>query len=387
MPRIKKEKPKFIVVPDTNILWFDNKTFPVNPAFNEMCNECGEILEIELVVPSIVYGELFFQQAISANKALDRATQAFTEISDISARLFSHRITKNKIKKCIKTKLDRWVLDNKIRVAQVPINSIIWDALIEKAVWREPPFTYDPKDKVSEKGFRDALILETFIEMSKTEGRDVSIVFLSSDELLRKTAEQALKNDSRCSFFDSIDGFRSYVKLTGEELTKKYINRLLIRATEKFYKKNDETCLYTRNEVFAKLYAKFKEYFDKPQNTELSLSLASPSIKWKIVNQPKILIDNAQFAEIKPEKIYHWSNQLTYSCVYREDNAGSSQMLKCVDDKKLLILRFQVTWHSFVKSDGRFHDVTLDELILKSDSFEPPTDEQIKKFGLTVGGD
>lgn len=386
MPRIKKDKPKpHILVCDTSILWCEDKASPVNPDFDEMCRECSALLDIELVVPSTVHGELHFQQTTSAAKALDRANQAFAEISIISARPYTHRVTSAKIKTSVRLKLEKWVSENRVRVAPVPVSAIDWNALIEKAIWREPPFTFDPKDKINEKGFRDALILETLVELTRAEQRDVKIVFLSSDNLLRTTAEQALKSDNRCLFFDSIDSFKSYVKLTGEELTQRFINRLLSRATEKFYKKDDETCLYTREAILSKLQTQFKDYFENPQKAESATSLLLTMTKWRISNGPRIRIDKAQFIRLKPKSIYHWANQLTYLCLYRTEGTGFTFQAPGTGNESLLILAFLVKWHAFVKADGRFHEVTLDDLSLLVSSFAPTTTEVLNRYGFQTG--
>lgn len=385
MPRIKKDKPKLhVLFFDTSLLWHEDKALPVTPAFEDMCRECSKLLDFELVIPSTVYGELHFQQSTSALKALDRANQAFEEISTISAVPYSHHLTTGKIKNSVKVKLDNWVKDKKVRIAKVPIKSIDWDQVVKKAIWREPPFSYDPKDKKNEKGFRDALILHTYIDLCKIEKRDVRICFFSADGLLRKTAEQSLRTDNRCLFFDSFDSFSSYVRLTGEELTQNYISKILAHATDKFFRKGDETCLYAREGVQRTLREKFKEYFDDPQKAESASSQTPAMAKWQIANTPKIWIGDSRFASLQ-QSIYHWENQLSYVCLYRSGSTGLTLSSDVEKRERVLVLEFSAKWHAFVKADARFHDVTLDDLNMASSSFQEPTIDQRNRFALGEG--
>jgi hypothetical protein len=66
---------------------------------------------------------------------------------------------------------------------------IDWPALIDNAVWRLPPFSpfgTEPK-QTTEKGFKDALILETLLAFQK-DAQDREIVFVCADALLSDSA-------------------------------------------------------------------------------------------------------------------------------------------------------------------------------------------------------
>ena len=70
-----------------------------------------------------------------------------------------------------------------------PIPNIDWAAIVESAVWRRPPFTFDAKDKNNEKGFRDAVILETLAHLCQSTPTDKTVIFVCNDDLLRTTAD------------------------------------------------------------------------------------------------------------------------------------------------------------------------------------------------------
>src|SRR5204863_9201097 len=116
------------------------------------------------------------------------------------------------------------------RVAPVPYDKIDWAKLYADAVWRRPPFVFDPKKAETEKGFRDALILETVVDVVVTDARNVNLVFICADQLLRRTADQSLSRDDRFSAYENVAGFSSYVKLTREQLDNEFIKQILDRT-------------------------------------------------------------------------------------------------------------------------------------------------------------
>lgn len=86
--------------------------------------------------------------------------------------------------------INRQIEDHGIQEIAFNEGLVDWSGLINRAVRRLPPFEKGEE----EKGFRDAIILETFLQLRKK--LDLSapnkLVLLSSDNLLKAAAEQAL---------------------------------------------------------------------------------------------------------------------------------------------------------------------------------------------------
>ena len=140
-------------------------------------------------------------------------------------------MTEEQIGTEIRQKFDRWIAARDAKVVETPINKIDWNALIQDALWRNPPFV---DKKAEEKGVRDALILQTTIHQCSQEPRNHPIAFICKDRLLRETAIEELKNDERFTAYELITGFRSYLDLTKEKLEKQFIQAILRRANIKF---------------------------------------------------------------------------------------------------------------------------------------------------------
>jgi hypothetical protein len=240
MPKILKGKPlPHVVILDTNILWHKDKTVPVNPDFDVFWREHEQLVDLELMIPEVVRGELLFQQVTSCSKLLEKVTEQISEISSIAAATHKHRITREKITKQVTAKIDKWVKSKNAQVLSIPISAIDWKTLCHSAIWRLRPFMSDPKNPDNEKGFRDALIGETVAHFVANDARDVNIAFLCNDFLLRSSVAERLKGDKRFACYESLTDFSSYIKLTRprrrrRQLRNRTIPRVLLRGESHF---------------------------------------------------------------------------------------------------------------------------------------------------------
>jgi len=90
------------------------------------------------------------------------------------------------------------------------------------------PFTSDPKNPLSEKGFRDCMILETVCSICGYLSNETNIAFLCGDYSLRRAAEKRLTNIKRFSLYESITDFVSFIELTQKDLTDTFVKSILL---------------------------------------------------------------------------------------------------------------------------------------------------------------
>lgn len=390
---IKKEPQTHAVIVDTNILWDKDKKNIVNPEFNEFWKEQCANFTLKLYVPEVVIGELLFQQVTSAIKAKKNIDELMVKVSIITEKRYRHRITDDEIKTQVELKLDKWLKFISGKKLVTPYNKIKWKDLVKSAVWRIPPFEYDEKKDENEKGFRDAVILETVVNFYKTETRDVSIAFICNDRLLREATEVRISNDSRFSIYESMLDFGSYLKLTQEELTNQFIKSILRKASKKFFKQGDPSCLFEQVNLNIILKEEFKKYFEEPTLSEKVKispyrSFGGEISKWSPITSGTFWIDRAQFNELKKDNIYQWKNTVTYTCLYEKEifNQPESTIFSLSEAQKrvenILILTFHVFWKSKVTKDARFLNLEIEDVKLEENEFRLPTEEEVKKYGF-----
>jgi hypothetical protein len=393
---VKKEPQTHAVIVDTNILWHEDKKNVVNPEFESFWKEQCSSFNLDLFVPEVVKGELLFQQATSAIKARKTIDECMDKVNSITEKRYRHQIRDDEIKSRVELRFDKWLKSFNGKILVTPYRRIKWKDVIHASIWREPPFEFNEKDKDKEKGFRDAVILETIADFCTKNNRDISIAFICDDELLRETSDKRLSKETRFTTYESLEEFGSYLKLTQEELTNQFIRSILRKASEKFFKRGDPSCLFRQYNLDTDLKEKFKTYFDDPilsEPTQIGTAgivgdmLVKPSA-WSSATYGRFWIGRAQFKELEGRNIYHWLNIVTHARLFERDpfDISDSDIWIAPEDmkkeEKILLLPFHIVWKSKVLRDARFFDLEIEDVKLKGNEFRWPTEEDLKIYGL-----
>lgn len=385
MVRIKKKNvPKHLLVVDTNELWQETKNKNISEKFEMFWNEHSEKYTLELHIPEIVRGEILFQHTNSALKALNRANHQFENMSRSANKNYKHIVTPAKIRKDVEVKIDRWILSKSAVLEPTPTTKIDWKDIINKAVWRKPPFEEDPN---KEKGFRDAMILETLREITLNE-KSFNIAFVSRDKLLRETAEKELKNNKTLSFFESLEQLSSYLKLMDEKLTNEFIVAIQKRAREKFFDRKTKSGIMMSERIRTVIRTEFGEHFVFPPHLPhrglLSSSTVNmPTSEWEHLSEETVWIQSPDFVKIENERTYHWSSVVNFVQLFKYRTVGHSTLLAPQNgDVHIRILPFTANWKADVKSDGRFHNIEFLNVEMNEKRFEEPSTDDIELYRL-----
>jgi hypothetical protein len=385
MPNARRAPPpRHVVVVDTNILWDKDKKLPVCLAFDEFWKQNSSLIPMELQLPEVVFGELHFQQTTSALKALANVTDNFTELSGITTSLYSHKCNESTIKSQVKAKLEKWLHGHSGNVAPSPISSIDWPSVVDAAIWRKPPFTFDAKDKNNEKGFRDAIILETLAHICDSAGAGKTIIFVCNDDLLRTTAESRLRASKALLAFESLNDFEAYIKLTQQQLTNAFVKAIQNHARSKFYTKGDQNCIYNRFKLPDRVRKDFASDLALPDANIGALGLlaqSAPSTPWNSVRE-MFWIRSTQFTRLDGAREFHWTTRLDLARLY--ENGPSSGLIAAAMPpfRRIRVLSVDVKWKANVKADGRFHDIDVLTLEKKDAQGHDGTDDNLKEWRL-----
>ncbi|MBI5192889.1 MAG: hypothetical protein HZA08_05545 [Nitrospirae bacterium] len=120
--------------------------------------------------------------------------------------------------------------------------------IILNSVNRVPPFE---KGK-TEKGFRDSIILEELIQLVEASPNTpaiCSIAIVTGDELLRSAVTVRLNEKNNVYIFQDIEELKGLINTLASKVDELYIQKIQKRATEYFYKKNENKSLYVRKKI------------------------------------------------------------------------------------------------------------------------------------------
>jgi hypothetical protein len=390
MPRRPRHWPSAqVIIPDTSILWCDDKKPVVNPAFDNFWANHQKLMPLRLKIPEVVKGELLFQQVTSAEKHFEKTLAALNDLCAIVD--FNHELSfkRDEIKAQICQKFDKWMARKLASVLPLP-EPMNWTQIAEASIWRKPPFVFDPKNSENEKGFRDALILETVCDYATRETENVGIAFVCSDKLLLDTAKTRLTDISNCACYESLSELSSYLKLTHERHEKEFTTVLLSDAAKRFFTPNDQHCVWTLEKIPTRITSVYENEL-KPSPEEAAL--------WEPLKDGTWIIHNPQFYKRTDDGTYHWRSPIAFIRPYKHgqlpsdllQDKSNSSLLQALTGmvnsfasrmRMLLQAHFVALWSMKLDRRGSIRSVSVKEITFESRSFKKLDDETRKKFNL-----
>lgn len=414
-----------IAILDTSILWTDDPAYLVDPEFEDFWNTFSKNNKINLYIPEMVKGELLFQLSRPALNSINKITSSMANISGITGKQYRHNITIEEINVLIEKRFDKWLSAKNGKVVSTPIGRIDWKEVVRMSIWRLPPFEEKKARKyIEEKGFRDAIILETVVDLCRQERKPYDISFICRDAVLRDATNERLRDNPRFSSYGSINDFQSYLKLVNEQLKDEFIKLILNKASEKFFKVGDSDSYFYSKGIKNQILQEYKTYFEDPLlslragildsfvtgstpdpgvisvpipgttvmpggipdqggYTYISeaVGISNPVEKWEPISGGRFFIGNPGFDKQK-ESYYYWKSKIAYHREYM--NKSGPALLTAYTSNNVLFLSFVVGWKTKVARDGKFLDFKLIGIDMIENYFKPLTDALKEKYGLKI---
>lgn len=366
-----------LIIVDTNVLFMPEKTHVVSTEFEAIWKQYKDQHGFKLILPETVYGELLFQHTSTALKKLNRINQQLNELSLIAGKKYPHKLSENRVKCDVQERLDAWLKENDASVEATPIKHINWEQLIQAAIWRNPPFeTDDDAKNKKEKGFRDALILETLIYICEKEHSRININFICRDGILYKEAVRKLSIYPRFKHFETFNDLISKLSLMREKYNELAAEGILATANNKFYnEKSFEQSLI--KQAILKIFKLYKFELENPpfeQNRSCIASFFSlfrPAHDFKSYKDYKFFVTNANFLSADGIKFY-WSNLVFMFKPFKRN-----------DRYFVHLLEFEVFWESCIKKDKEFKLCKINKIgLLRNQSAWPTTAVDQIDYGI-----
>jgi len=244
----KHKPPELRVVLDTNALYTGSANYFIRKEVADLIGQHKDVpdLQVSWYLPSIVKDERHFQMLTEA--------QRFLEPIGKLERLLGHNlnITLDLLDARVREAIDKQIADHGLTILPFDPATIDWVRLVSDAAFRRAPFQAGEK----EKGFRDALVLESFIHLvDSSPGTPSScrIGLVSGVELLRIAAAARTTQAQNVHVLESIDALKGLINTLGSAVDEQFIGALQPRAAKLFYKPSDKDTLYYRWDVHQQL--------------------------------------------------------------------------------------------------------------------------------------
>jgi hypothetical protein len=215
-------------------------------------NRKHDDLEIQWCLPEVVKYERRYQM-------FGAACQLLPPVAKLE-RILGHNL--NITEQIVSTRIDE-TIDRQIEVLGLNILPLDYSDVDLKQMMvdsanRQPPFS--PNE--SEKGFRDALIVETFVQLvgaSPVSPGTCLVTLVASDDLLSNAARARTADSRNVRVLSSTDELRDLINVLVAQIGEDFATVLREKVKGYFFSKDDDDCLFQRERIHEKIWQRFAD--------------------------------------------------------------------------------------------------------------------------------
>ena len=239
----KSPIPFFNIAFDTNLLFVDAENKLLKDTLSEFISERNK-----LESPRVAWHLLDIVRAERRYQMLQVARSLLTQTQRVEKLLGkSLGIQKGDIEQGVDSAIANQVKQHKLIIRQLDTNRVDWSALIERSTTREPPFEHGPK----EKGFRDAIVLETFsqlVDEHPANQKAVRHVLMTGDRLLKEALAARMSQKTNVLTVDNIEALKSLLNAHASHIAGE-LDDLLQKATRLFFQDHEKETLFYKWQI------------------------------------------------------------------------------------------------------------------------------------------
>lgn len=245
MARAKRVAPELRVVFDTNILItetpYDFVRIEVKSLIEE--NKDHRDICIKWYIPDIVIKERHYQM-------FKKATDLIPSVNKLERLLGVSLNTSNEnINHQIKNSITGIIGEYKFNILPVDTSKINWEEIIDNAAFRRPPF----EEGTKEKGFRDAIISESFLQLVETSPKTPNtcrLIIVSNDSALIESIKVRSSEAKNVKVLKSVAELKGYINTLVSQISEEFVAEIKELASLYFFKEDDkESVSYKENIV------------------------------------------------------------------------------------------------------------------------------------------
>jgi hypothetical protein len=207
-------------------------------------------LNVRWYLPEIVRHERQFQM-------LSRGLQLLPSIEKLE-RVLGHSlaITTDIVEARVKETVERQIQERELQVQSLDTARVDWPRVALDSAYRRPPFDSGE----TEKGFRDALVLETFVQIVEASPKTPKlcrVILLTADKLLAQAAETRTSDRANTKVFGSLEELKGFINTLAAEVDEAFVNAVTPTANSYFFTENDKDTLIFKGEAIEQIRTKF----------------------------------------------------------------------------------------------------------------------------------
>jgi hypothetical protein len=376
--------PKYTVFLDTNCLYTQRDHEIVNPAVTDLLLSLQSKVNLNIKISKVVIDELLLKKLPKCQTLLNEAKKKLRDLQALMEHQYQISLpTKEELDTKVRARIDQWITTLKIRVLDIP-DETDWKNIVWKAVNREPPFSPASDTKNSnEKGFKDAVILETLLDLYKKEA-EREVVFVCEDGLLFKTAREVLRDQPRFIPVNALTEFSAQLEVIMATPGSEFLDAVVSKANKEFFNPEDPDCIWLRLGVLDQIFQSIVPLRSPPMGGTRRVIQLPPRIEHRMIDTFRLRLFIEASKELhrvretklieydRVSKLYRWESLVELLQIFR---SAQRQPAETEDEEQLRTLLVSVRWSSKVSNELSFSEERIDTVTLASQAFEIPSAE------------
>jgi hypothetical protein len=334
---------------DTNIIHVKNAHQLIERTVAEYILEHRRIESVELkwMLPGMVVEERKHQMLQEARSLMPNIGKLESLIGHSLA--LSDDILKDRIESKISKTLDEY----QVEVIDLVDEDVDWKNIISRSSKRLPPFEMSGE---KEKGFRDAIIAETFFQevgRSPTTPRNCLLVMVTGDKRLNDYICERTSELNNVRVFESLDKLKAFLNIVASEVEEAFVKELEEKANKVFWDYDKSDGLYSKEKIYTKLTSDFSK-----EDSSTLLDEYENSYK----NITRIMLDDLSFIK-KVKQTVTWSKLVRFEYEIRQRSSIKSESLKSKDNEDVVVAMgsdvYQVVWQHQISTKNNIRNAKV----------------------------
>ena len=276
--------PDVHIVADTNALYSDSVDRLLSKSLSDFilleARPLGVVLQWHL--PAVVITERK-QQMLGKGLTLLESVEKLETLID-------HKMgyTEDTIRLHIDKAVERQMESHSLRALDLESARVNWDSVIDAAARKLPPYSSGGK----EKGFKDAVILETFMQLAEGLPRSPTscrVFLLTNDGALGEATRARVKGLRNVGVLNDLDALRTELNAVAAHLSPDAISKLVDKAQIMFFNEPEKSGLYYKWEIAEEFNKKYSAIASERPDGFLP-----PSVKMNYISPPTFLRKEGQ---------------------------------------------------------------------------------------------
>jgi hypothetical protein len=272
------QPPQLRVVFDTSVIYTGSASELIRQEAASLIKETKfPDLDVQWYLPEMVRHERQYQMQ-------KKALELLSAIAKVE-RLLGHNlaITEQILLDSVEKVVSQKHEDLGLRCLSLDYHKVDWHRVALDAAYRNPPF----KDGETEKGFRDRIIVESFVQLVADCPKTSNIcrlVLVTGDVLLARAVDARTTSSTNTTSISSLEELKGLINTLVSQVDESFLARLKPKADKLFFIPKDESTLFYKGSVRQKLNEKFASELDAPPKGATSRS----NRKW-IISRPNFV--------------------------------------------------------------------------------------------------